>query len=79
MTAKKPCIVRHKILDGDEFIFITFFCGKRQRCFKELGEPDTYTELSDDAAEKARNANACAKCVSAIEKLVCSKMEHTTK
>ena len=79
MTVKKPCIVRHRISDGLNFIFVTFYCGKRQRCFKELGEPDTYAELPDDAAEKARNANACAKCVSAIEMLVCSKMETITK
>ena len=79
MKVKKPCIVKHKILDGDEFIFITFFCGGLDRCFKQPGEKETYAELPDDAAEKARNANACAKCVSAIEKLVSSKMEPTTK
>lgn len=68
MTSKKPCIVESKITD-DEFIFITFFCGNQQRCFKESGEKDSYTELPDDAVEKARNANACAKCVRGIEKV----------
>ena len=79
MKEKKPCIVKHKIADGDDFIFITVFCGKRYRCFKQPGEKDTYAELPYDAAEKARNANACAKCVSAIEKLVSSILEPTTK
>jgi len=79
MALKKPCIVASKIFDGETFIFVTFFCGKRDRCWKKLDDKETYAELPDDAAEKARNANACDKCVSAIEKVVCSKMEITTK
>ena len=76
---ESPCIVQHKIVENENFIFITHFCGWGQRCFREKGEESSSAELPDDADEKAGNANACAKCVSAIEKLVCSKMEPTTK
>lgn len=68
MTSK-PCIVKSKIVEGD-FTFLTFFCGKRQRCFKQPGEEASHAELPDDAVEKARNANACAKCVRGIEREV---------
>jgi len=70
---KKPCVVKHKRIYDDNFIFITYFCGKKQRCFKQEDDKDSYVEMPENAAEIARNHGACCKCVQAIE-VVSSKM-----
>ena len=68
MAQKNQCVISSKKIEYG-FVIATVFCGKSQKYIKGEGEKDSYAELPSDAAEKARNANACAKCVSAIEKL----------